>query len=127
VKQIGGRGYYARVTINCQETNEASSIGIEGSDEWHRSEGWIDAALAGVALGLRIAKKNARCVVTRIHGMPCDTNATLVAIAAIRAVWNALGFEPDQALANRVETAILRRSQISIADLERELSSAGKE
>jgi hypothetical protein len=90
-------------------------------DPWYRKEGWTDAAFAGVALGLKLAGTPAHCRIARIHGMSCDTNATLMAIAAIRAVWSALEFEPGDELSARLDTAILRRSEISVAKLEGEL------
>jgi hypothetical protein len=131
VKQIGALGFYARVRVHvtCQEIGQQpSSITLDASadDSWLRSNVWLDAAQAGAALGLKLAVRSAQYNITGVHGMPCDTNPTLVAIAAIRAVWSALAFEPDEALAGRIETAIIRRSEISVADLEGELDGTAR-
>lgn len=124
VKQRGARGFYAMVQVTCEETSElSSSITLDPSadDPLYRSQGWTEAALAGAALGLKVSNRIAACSITRIHGMPCDTNSTLVAIAAMRAVWAAFGFAPEKIIAARLEDIILRRSEVDVADLEHEL------
>jgi len=124
LKQTGGRGYYARVQVDCQNVGEQpSSVTLDpaADDGWHRAEGWTDAAITGAALGLKIAEVRARCTITRIHGMICETNSTLVAVAAVRAVWQAIGYEPAEELAARLEASILRRSELKVSDLEDQL------
>lgn len=124
VQQIGQLGFYARVWVACQDECEPLArvtLDAHANDPWQQSQGWTDAALAGAALGLRIAGRTMHCTVKRIHGMPCDTNPTLVAIAAIRAVWAALAFKPSETLAKRIDAAILRRSTITVASLEQVL------
>jgi hypothetical protein len=124
LKQIGPCGFYARVWVNSHDIGQQPSqvtLDPSADDSWHRLQGWTDAALIGATMGMKLAAINARCKITRIHGMPCDTNPTLVAIAAIRAVWAALQFSPDDDLAARLEAAILRRSELDVADLEAEV------
>ena len=65
------------------------------------------AAVTGAAWALKVAGAHATCRVTAINGMPCDTNPTLVAIAAARAVWTSLQFTPGKALIVEVEEAIM--------------------
>lgn len=128
-KQIGSHGYFAHVRVDCQAVNKLpSSVALDpGVDTaWHRSEGWTDAAVSGAALGLKLAGAKAVCTITQIEGMPADSNSTLMAIAAVRAVWVALGFEPEEELAARLDGAILRRSEWSVADLERELGRTSR-
>lgn len=124
IKQLGARGFYATVQVMCEKNAQpSSSVTLDPSadDPWYRSQGWTDASLAGAALGLKVANRTAACSITRIDGMPCDTNSTLVAIAAMRAVWAAFGFTPDKVTSERLEGIILRRSEVSVANLEREL------
>jgi hypothetical protein len=128
-KQIGAHGYYACVTVRCQDIGTVPSpvtLDPSADDSWYRSQGWTNAALAGAALGLKFAGIAACCKVMRIHGMPCDTNSTLVAIAAIRAVWSAIGFAPDQELTDRMESLVLRRSELRVDDLEGELEQIAR-
>jgi hypothetical protein len=124
MKQVESHGYYALVDVTCIESGDQSSSATFSSsilDDWMASQGWIDAALTGARIGLHFACSSATCIITRIHGMPCDTNSTLVAIAGIRAVWDAINFEPDQPTADLLEQLILRSSRLSVGDLMREL------
>ncbi|MGC3968484.1 MAG: hypothetical protein QM775_14235 [Pirellulales bacterium] len=124
-KQIGGRGYFARVHVACLiggEQFRSVSLDPSADEPWYRSEGWTHAAMAGAALGLKLADAKAACTITQITGMHVDSNPTLMAIAAIRAVWEALGFEPAEELAAFLEAAIFRKTEWSVSDLERELS-----
>lgn len=122
MKQIRGRGYYASVRLTYEDAGgdgppAVLAPGVENA--WDRE--WFDAAVAGVALGLELARAPGRCTITRVHGMVCDTNPTLVAIAAVRAVWAAVSFDPDEATAQKIESCILRGHQMTPADLRREL------
>ena len=83
-------------------------------------------ASIGAALGLGLADAKAACTITQITGMPVDSNPTLMAIAAVRAVWDALGFEPREELAECLEGAILQKSEWSVSDLERELGRTSR-
>ena len=105
-QQIGPVGFYARVWVECALREGNPSRPVRVVDE-QAEVAWKSAAAAGATWALEIAGVRASCAVTRIHGMPCDTNPTLVAIAAARAVWTALQFIPDEAVAARVEESIL--------------------
>ncbi|MCE9545944.1 MAG: hypothetical protein K8T25_10555 [Planctomycetia bacterium] len=123
--QIGGRGFYARIQVICHDGSDiprSVTVAPSADDPWYRREGWTDAGLAGAALGLKLAGSSSSCTITQIHGMPCDTNATLMAIAAIRAVWAAVSFVPDETMAQRLEACVLRKMEVAPADLERELA-----
>jgi len=124
-KQIGEHGYFAHVRVTCHDASGIPlSIAVDprADDPWHRREGWTDGSLAGAALGLKLAGSSASCTITRIHGMPCDTTPTLMAIAAIRAVWAALSFVPNEDLAEQLEACVLRSAEVSPAGLEKELA-----
>jgi hypothetical protein len=54
--------------------------------------------------------------------MICDTNPTLAALAAIRAVWAAIPFMADDTLVQRMEACILRKSELTPGELEWELT-----
>lgn len=123
-KQVGGKGFYALVNVMVADVASQSpttTIDPSADDDWQRAEGWTDAAIVGAELGMKLARCSADCTITRVHGMPCDTNSTLVAIAAIRAVWAALGFLPDQAIDDQLEHFIAHRTELSVAQLQRKL------
>ena len=111
-QQIGPVGFYARVWVECAATEGDPSRPVRVLDE-QVEEAWKSAAAAGATWALEIARARASCAVTRIDGMPCDTNPTLVAIAAARAVWTALQFIPDEAMAARVEQSIISSHRVS--------------
>ena len=123
-KQVGGRGFYARVWIEFEPIAEPeqSSIHVATSNnQFEQSEGWVDGAVLGATLAMRLANVRGTCSIKRIHGMPCDTNPTVVAIATIRAVWNAIGYVPDSCLDERMEKLILRSKEVPFTTLEQEI------
>ena len=91
------------------------------ANEWYRSEGWLDAAVAGAALGLELADGTGRCSITSVHGMPCDTSPALVVLAGMRAAWAALGFVPSEVLADAIEGCIIRGHQLPAETVRAEL------
>ena len=111
-QQIGPVGFYARVWVECAVREGDPSRPVRVLDV-HAQEAWKSAAAAGATWALETAGARASCAVTRIDGMPCDTNPTLVAIAAARAVWTALQFTPGEAVAARVEECITSSHRIS--------------
>jgi hypothetical protein len=116
--QIGGRGWYASVSLSLVPADEKEiALSPSAMDDWQRSEGWLEAATAGAALGLEVAGVHGQCLVTRVHGMPCDTSPGVVAVAAVRAAWAAIGFVPGTSLATAVERCITRGHQISVEAL----------
>lgn len=92
-KQTAQCAWFARVKVKLT-AEEGGGVSLEvGLNQVFGP--WRAAASAGVEYGLRTADAHPDCLVTDIQGIACDTNATLVAIAAARAVWDALGNVPD--------------------------------
>jgi hypothetical protein len=114
VRQVGGRGWYASVRLSVVPAAERDvALAASALDEWHRSEGWLDAAVTGAALGLELAGAAGLCRITSVHGMVCDTSPGVVTLAAARAVWAAVGFLPAEPLSTAVEGCIARGHQLS--------------
>jgi hypothetical protein len=114
VKQTGGRGWYARVRVcyrdeppaNSEEPRAELAAGLKEQGTWYA--GWLEAALFGAAIGLELAGVPGRCVVTELDDrmMPSATNPKAIALAAVRAVWAAVSFAPDEAKTRRVEACV---------------------
>lgn len=124
IKHFGGRGYYALVQLRCTDIGcQPAAVTLDPSavDEWYHRQGFADSAISGVQIGLALADTSAKCTITRIHGMVIDTTQCTVAIAAVRATWQALGVEPCKNLAERIESALLKRPSLSIEELARKL------
>lgn len=122
--QIGQCGFYARVWVRLNPANAATdlvTISAMAAEPHNVEEGWVDAAEKGVLAALRLSDSEVSFEITRIHGMPCDTNSTLVAIATMRAVWNAILFEPPPEIVARIETLISRSHELNFGDLEWQL------
>jgi hypothetical protein len=127
-KQIGGHGFYASVSVSLTPAAKGHvELAPAADDEWQRSQGWSGAAVAGVTLGLELAGASGRCVVTRVHGMVCDTSPGLVALAGVRAAWAAVSFTPAPPLAEAVERCVLRGHQLSLGSLRAELAVPTKQ
>jgi hypothetical protein len=103
-KQIGGRGSFASVRVAYSLAGDGVQLAPRADNDWHRSQGWLDAAVAGCALGLALAGKCGGCTVAEVGEDVCPggTTRAAVMVAAIRAVWAATGFEPDERLAERL-------------------------
>ena len=113
-RQVGGRGWYASVRLSLVPAAGSDVVLAPSSaNDWYRSEGWLDAAVAGAALGLELAGGAGRCSITSVHGMVCDTSPGVVALAAMRAAWAAVAFAPSEPLAAAVEGCITRGHQLS--------------
>jgi hypothetical protein len=122
-KQIGALGFYASVSVSFTPMGGRHvALSPAAEDQWQRSQGWLSAACTGVALGLELASTSGQCIVTRVHGMVCDTSPGLVAIAGIRAAWAAVSFTPDPSLAEAVEACVLRGHRVSPEALNAELA-----
>lgn len=117
-KQVGGCGYFALVRA-CVTPENSVSVKAEPStlDDYDRGQGWLEAAEYGVPLGMELAAKTGCCKLIRVRGMTCDTSPALVAIAAMRAVWTATGFEPSIELAERAEECVLAGHRLSLDQL----------
>ncbi|MCW3096086.1 MAG: hypothetical protein JWL77_1704 [Chthonomonadaceae bacterium] len=65
---------------------------------------WQQGAESGVQHALRVAgREQSHVRILRIMGTDTDTNPTIVGAAAMRAVWNALGYVPTPAEAGRID------------------------
>ncbi len=133
--QRGGLGYAARVTILLEQdpARPYVEVACEGAG-WIRHglpedvgplgyDAWKAGARAGVAYALRSAGlEHCGVRVTRIVGMCSDTNPTIVAAAAARAVWTAAGVTPDPAMLARVATQMFvswERDATALPEFER--------
>lgn len=129
-KQIVGRGFCARVSMWCEPGTvggPAISLSLR-DDPYYRSQGWLDAAALGAELGAKIAGFTGSCILIDLHGMVIDTSSTLVAIAAMKAVWSCVSYEPSAKLAEVVDGLIPRFKGVTVDRLEQELleySSSG--
>jgi hypothetical protein len=94
-KQTRQSAFFARVRVRVEPngSGEVSANGVSPADVW---PGWRSAAVAGARFALRTSAPDHDCSIDEIQGITCDTNATLVAIAAARAVWDALGTVPAE-------------------------------
>ncbi len=127
VKQVGKRGWYASVRLSLVPADGGDVIlASPSADEWYKSPGWLDAAVAGAALGLELAGETGHCSITSVHGMPCDTSPAIVVLAAMRAVWAALAFAPSELLGAAVEDCITRGHRLSMDAVRAELVSVAR-
>jgi len=113
--QRGGLGYAGQVTILLDPAPARpyvevacigagwirhglpEDVGPTGYDDWKAG------ARAGVAYAMHSAGlEHCGVRITRIVGMSADTNPTILAAAAARAVWRAAGVTPDPAMLARV-------------------------
>jgi hypothetical protein len=123
-KQFGARGFFGRVRVHCREAGHRPtliSISPAAAGDWERSEGWVDGAIVGVGIGIRLAGTTADCEFTSIHGMCVDSSPTVMAIAGIRAAWDAVGFKPSDEMRTRLESLVLRSRGMLPEQLEVEL------
>jgi hypothetical protein len=71
-------------------------------------EDWKQGAVLGVAFALWTAGNTDSAVtITKIEGMTSDSNATIIAAAAMDAVWKALSFTPEPALTTQIEQSVV--------------------
>lgn len=110
LRQREGKGYAARVFIELNEGDsyprvtaqlETPSIPVlfsQGDIEKAYAptyNDWIQGAVIGASYALAKLKNSVYMVtITTIIGMETDTNPTIVAAAAIFAVWNAVNYHP---------------------------------
>ena len=111
-RQLGRVGFFARVSVECtsppiEADPPACSFTEDVPDTWRA------AAIVGAAWALEIAGARVLCRITAINGMHNDTNPTVVAIAAARAVWAATAFRPSDDLRKQVDDAVLASHAVS--------------
>ena len=81
--------------------DEISTLGYIGCE-------WRVGAVVGIEYALRICGvPPCQIKITRILGSHMDTNPTIVAGAAIDAVWKAFDFQPPEEIKNKVEQQVL--------------------
>ncbi len=121
-RQVGSHGYFAAVRVqHDSDSPHEIIVDAEAIDEYYLRLGYGEAAALGAALGYSLSGASGACVITHVRGMVCDTSPTLVAIAAIRAIWIATEFSPLANLASRVESCVMRGHSLSLDDLKAEL------
>lgn len=125
-QQVGGRGYYAKVNVNYESSPDTVVELAEEvlNNERYQKEGWLDAAIAGVRLGLLVARVTGNCSITRVHGMVVDTSSSLVALAGVKAVWQAVGYTPSPQLLERFDNCVLRSHRMITEALIESLTAA---
>jgi hypothetical protein len=118
-RQVDMRGWYAEVGLVCRgmELGPTTVTVSPAADFQADLSEWAEGAMAGAALGLDLAGTTAHCEITQLRGMVCDTDAVVVAIAAVRAVWQALGFQPPAEWSERIDSIMFRRYRI-VAEME---------
>lgn len=115
-----GLPYVARVTVQVQPDPSGPRILLDcvgtgfssqGSAEEATTTGckdWKQGAEAGARHALRTAAQEQSLVfILRINGLSTDTNPTIVGAAAMKAVWQALGYSPFSGEVERIEQIVL--------------------
>lgn len=124
-RQVGDLGWFARVRLTVFPAAERHVVLAQSSmNDFYRSEGWLDAAVAGAELGMDLASVTGMCRITSMHGMICDTCPGVVALAAIRAVWTAVSFTPNGLLTAALESCITRSHSLTVDAIRAELFAA---
>ncbi len=102
---IGGLPLYAEVELTADVSSSSEIVDLCSGEGW-KGQGhiedasadgygdWKRGATTGVELGLHRAGVAARTELVRITGMMTDTNAEIVACAAMRAIWQAVCYLP---------------------------------
>jgi hypothetical protein len=119
-RQIGGRGYYARVHVFYADdlVEQPRVCFAQGMvPRFDEAYEWGYAAVVGARLALTMSKAPGRCTLLLLHGHEPDTTPMLVAIAAFRAVWAALGVQPDKTAADTLHVLETKANLADPADL----------
>ncbi len=133
LRVLGGRCYFAEVSLDVEVVGpsmivltDCTGAGFErqGAVEYASASGyddWKQGAIVGSHFGLRVAGvSRARIAVRRIGGTTADTNPTVVAACAARAVWNALGIAHPSDAVSRLDALMAQshaRSPTDVPDL----------
>ena len=117
IKRVkGGLLHFAQVGLIVAPMGGVTSVEFRCSGRGFYSQGhleevpaegygpWKEGARIGVTFAHRIAAlPPCAVVVERIAGLTTDTNPTIVAVAAARAFWNAIGFQPAAEVVTSLE------------------------
>jgi hypothetical protein len=119
-RQLNGRGCFGIVEVEIETNSPITSISVQTHGEGFTSQGsiesvpkrgyesWQQGAVLGVAFALWTAgHRDCRVVITEILGLTSDSNPTIIAAAAMTAVWDALAFTPEPALIARIERSVV--------------------
>ena len=111
--------YAAVVEVELNSTAEGPFVVVQTDGEGWTGQGaiesvprigydnWKAGAVAGAQYALQACGNPTYAVVIRsIRGMQTDTNPTVVAAAAINAVWKALAFQPSDAVIACIEQKV---------------------
>jgi hypothetical protein len=98
VKQIGGRGFFAEVAVECVDVTDGPVIEVAPSANEGNCTDWRSAAERGVRYALHHASpplelSQLHITVTSIVELVVDTCESAVMAAAAYATWKALGLE----------------------------------
>lgn len=117
-KYVGKLPHVAVVEVMCEEADSIEIVDRCEGEGWVR-QGWIEeagskgyddwkrAAEVGVRFGLKVCGSHALVTIDCISGMRTDTNATAVAIAAARAVWDGVGYMPSEGMQQEMEASLI--------------------
>ena len=121
------KSYAATVELELSPSSNGTSITVQTDGQGFTRQGYIEeasrngyphwkkGAVAGVEYALRVCGNPQYVVViTRIRGAHTDTNPTIVAAAAMNAVWKALSFQPPEELISCIEQKVLNSWSIPL-------------
>lgn len=119
-RQLNGRGCFGAVEVEIQPNSGPMSIAVQTHGEGFHSQGYIEdvpeqgyeswkqGAVLGVAFALwTMGYRSCAVRVTKIEGLTSDTNPTIIAAAAMDAVWKALAFTPDPTTKAQIEQSVV--------------------
>lgn len=119
-RQLKVGGCYGAVEVEIDLHSFVTSISVQTHGDGFRSQGYIEevpaqgyedwkqGAVLGVAFALWTAKqRECGVVITKIEGLTSDTNPTIIAAAAMDAIWKAIEYTPESTLTSQILQNIL--------------------
>jgi hypothetical protein len=114
-----GKPHFAKCEVEINFSSEVSTVVVDCSGHGFYSQGYIESVPAigyehwkqGAKIGIEFALLTAQAVnchvtITKIEGLTTDTNPTIVGLAAILAIWQALEFNPSREMIERLENQV---------------------
>ena len=121
IRQYNKAGYFALVKLEAESEWNTLDITTDCHGNGFTAQGYIEevpangyddwkqGAINGVKFALEaINKQNTKVIITHIEGLTTDTNPTIVAAAAARALWNALEIEVSEVTEKNMEDFVLQ-------------------
>jgi len=108
-----GQRWFASVTVEVEETRDASSFECTSA----APESWKEGAVRGARFGVSSAQTHANVVITDVVGRTGDTNASIAALASARAVWEALAREVPPERQQHIESVALESRRPGASEL----------